>query len=219
MLKWIRYFCPVALATLTLAQTAMAQDASSCGDIKNAYGPYDYTNAAHREEYLPIVEEFHFDAGVENLRGRIGVEFSEATVGGDIGYTLRAFPNHHRALYAMVRYNLESVPRGAKKMRYSVECWFNRAKRFAPHDAVVVMLEGLYYQRVSRYEEAKATYAQALAMAPESPEVNYNAALLYTELEEYDLAVKHALLAYELGYPLPGLRNKLKRLGKWPDQS
>jgi len=37
------------------------------------------------------------------------------------------------------------------------------------------------------------------------------------ELKEYDLALKHALRAYELGYPLMGLKNKLKRLGVWAD--
>ena len=36
-----------------------------------------------------------------------------------------------------------------------------------------------------------------------------------TSREQYDEAKKHAEKAYELGYPVYGLRDKMKRIGKW----
>ena len=42
---------------------------------------------------------------------------------------------------------------------------------------------------------------------------------IHCELKEYELANEHAHKAYSMGYPLKGLRNKLKRLGAWHDVS
>lgn len=50
-----------------------------------------------------------------------------------------------------------------------------------------------------------------------SPEINYNLGLLLVDLKDYDGAVERAKRAYELGYPLPGLKNKLVRLRRWPE--
>jgi hypothetical protein len=35
--------------------------------------------------------------------------------------------------------------------------------------------------------------------------------------KDYDLAKTHAKKAYELGFPLPGLKNQLIKVGKWED--
>ena len=198
-----------------MIRVASAQSLIDCGSIENAYGPYDYTNPQHRIEYLPRVEEYHFDVGVESLKGLIGLENSQARLGGDIDYTLRAFPNHHRALYTMIRYYLEKVPTGADKLRYTPECWFDRAKRFADTDATVIMLEGLYFHKINDLSRANASYEQALRMAPRSAEINYNAGLFFLEINDVERAVELAELAYQLGYPLPGLRNRLMRMGAW----
>ena len=207
----------VAAGILAFTAAASGQGAANCGELRNGFGPYDYTDALHFKEMLPRVEDHHYNSGVQNLTGSAITVGSEARLGSDIGYTLRAFPNHHRALYTMMRYYAELVPNGASRMRYDPLCWFDRAKRFAPHDAIVVMLEGIYYRKINRLEEAKKAYELALAMAPGSAEINYNAGLLYFDLKQYDRAVIVAVKAYELGYPLPGLRNRLKRLGHWPE--
>ena len=207
----------VAAGILVFTAAASGQGVANCGELRNNYGPYDYTDARHFREMLPRVEQYHFDVGVQNLKGLSNMADSDARLGGDIGYTLRAFPNHHRALYTMMRYYAELVPNGADRMRYDPLCWFDRAKRFAPHDAIVVMLEGIYYSKINRLEEAKKAYESALAMAPGSAEINYNAGLLYIDLKQYDRAVEVAQKAYELGHPLPGLRNRLKRVGHWPE--
>lgn len=196
---------------------ALAQSSYECGPLKNAYGPYDYTNPEHFAENLPIVEQYHFDAGVEQLRGVIGVANSSARLADDLDYTLRAFPNHHRALYAMVRYYLTKVPAGSKKLHYSAECYFDRALRLSPGDPTVRLIGGYYYQKTGDQEMARQHYEAALEIAPNSAEVQYNVGLWLFDLKEYDRARSHAVKAYDLGYPLPGLRNKLRRVGAWEE--
>jgi tetratricopeptide (TPR) repeat protein len=192
-----------------------AQVVNPCGPMRNNFGPYDYTNAYHHSEYLPRVEQYHYDSGVQALKGMNDTDGAEQRLGSDLAYTLRAFPNHHRALYTMIRYYLEKVPRGASRMQYDPECWFERARRQVPGDATVLMLEGIYFQKLSSLDKAQQAYEAALAMAPESAEINYNAGLLFLELKDYERARGLATKAYELGYPLPGLRNKLVSLGVW----
>lgn len=48
-------------------------------------------------------------------------------------------------------------------------------------------------------------------------EMHYLLGLVLAELEDYEPAMKHAKSAYELGYPLPGLKRKLKDAGHWRD--
>ncbi|HCB14326.1 MAG TPA: hypothetical protein DEP36_12275 [Gammaproteobacteria bacterium] len=46
-----------------------------------------------------------------------------------------------------------------------------------------------------------------------SAEVEYFLGHTYLDLGLYDDAKRHADKAYQLGYPLPGLKNKLRRIG------
>lgn len=47
-----------------------------------------------------------------------------------------------------------------------------------------------------------------------SAELHFLLGHIYIEMGDLDLAVEHAEVAYELGYPLPGLASKLRRLGR-----
>ncbi len=47
-----------------------------------------------------------------------------------------------------------------------------------------------------------------------SAEIHYLLGLFYIDVDDLDAAVEHAELAYELGYPLPGLAVKLRRHGR-----
>jgi hypothetical protein len=81
------------LMTLLGASGAGAQE--SCGSLANAVGPWDYRTASQQRREL--VELYHFRLDVETLApGR-----SPISIGADISYTLRAFPNHPRALISM----------------------------------------------------------------------------------------------------------------------
>ena len=128
----------LAVAATLHAGEAVAQMApvantvpSECGGpgVANAYGPFDYTNPTHFRENLPIVETYHFTMEVETLQaGATGTH-----PGGDLDYTLRAFPNHHRALYAMGRYQLMHEDMViAPEARWTADCYFQRAIAFRP---------------------------------------------------------------------------------------
>ncbi len=196
---------------LALLSPTLALANLDCGPLKNAYGPYDYTNPAHFREKLPIVEQFHYDLGVQTLRGHAQTNHNPNTVGGDLDYTLRAFPNHHRALFTLARYWTESM--NPLRMRYSVDCYYERAIRFQPRDYTARMIYGIYLKRVDRLAEAIDQMEDALSIEPDSPEVHYNLALVRLDNGDVQAAIEHAKFAYGNNYPLPGLAKKLRKLG------
>jgi Tfp pilus assembly protein PilF len=59
-------------------------------------------------------------------------------------------------------------------------------------------------------------YKRAYAMLPDDAVVNYNLGLLFAERKDYAQALPLAEKAYSLGFPLPGLKNKLVAAGQWP---
>ena len=182
--------------------------AEDCGSLTNAFGPYDYTHPKDKIEKLPIVERFHFSEKIEQLKGH------QHSVAGDLDYTLRAFPNHHRALIAMTNLQL-SYPPGSKAPFRSIRCYFERALRFKPEDVNVHMLFGSYFFRKGDFTEALKRYKNAEEIDQNFSELQYNIGLLLVEMKNYSEAKKYADLAYGSGYPLKGLSNKLKQAGKW----
>lgn len=188
----------------------LARAFTDCGNLENPYGPFDYRDPSFAEN-LHLVEIAHFTTSVESLiRGNTAIR-----PGHDLDYTLRAFPNHHRALNAMARYQLRFPGGPPPKAHYTAECYFQRAIRFTPDDEMVYMLRGNYRARSGKYKEALKDYEKALQLKPESAEIHYNLGLLYIKLKDYEKARLHALRAYQGGFPLPGLRDQLQRLGKW----
>lgn len=190
-----------------IAGTATAQGFDECGDLANAYGPFDYRTS---KDKLAIVEGAHFTADVESLRrGTTG------TLGGDIDYTLRASPNHHRALIAMMtlaRRSNTDRPQGAN---YTLACYFDRAARFAPDDAVVRLIYGTYLSRVNKRSAALEQLGVALQLDPDNANIHYNLGLIYVDMKDYPKARLHARRAYELGFTLPGLKKRLEDAGQW----
>jgi len=74
-----------------------------CSGGAQGYGPYDYTSKLNRKNKLPIVNKNHFTKGIERHEPKPG----RHNVTGDIDYTLRAFPKHHKALISIARYQLK----------------------------------------------------------------------------------------------------------------
>lgn len=203
--------CAAALLLLAAPARAAGADAElDCGDpFANGVGPWDYTNAEDRSnpQRIPIVERYHFTTGVETLtKGE-----STAYVLGDIDYTLRAVPNHHRALNAAARYDIEN---GGTPLRFrSAYCWFQRAMVFRPEDGTVRLIYGNWLTRKGRNEEALEAYADAKKLMPGSVEVDYNMGLLYLKMGDLEKARESAQVAYAGNYPLDGLRRKLAEKG------
>ena len=204
---------PVAGAlVMTTAQTAGA--GNYCGDLKNSFGPFDYRARAEHSQDFVLVEGAHFTRDIES-----GVKGHSSTVGGDLDYTLRAIPNHHRALGTMARTAVRTRTIKLPGATYPVECYFERAMRFAPNDGSVRAEFGNYLFALGKPDKAFVMFKDAAEMDPENASINYNLGLAYLLKKDYAQALVHAKKAYALGFPLPGLKNKLVAAGEWDKQA
>jgi len=199
--------CLAAACCALLGAAAAAEEACNL-DLHNAYGPFDYRTADPSQKVL--VESHHFTPKVESL-----LEGESGALGADIDYTLRVFPNHARALMAMsklARREGRTAPAGS---HYAMECWFQRALEFKPEDSQVHLVYGIDLLKDHRLKDAIAQLQAAEALNADDANVQYNLGLAYFDQGDFDQSLAHAHRAYALGFPLPGLRDKLKRAGKW----
>jgi hypothetical protein len=194
--------CVVAYALLVVSGPMHAAKLNYCGELKNHYGPFDYRSRGPGG--FELVEGAHFTTEVENgIRGTTGL------IGGDIDYTLRAIPNHPRALATIGNISLRTKAVQLPGARYPTECYFERAIRFTPDDGVVRAAYGNYLSSLGKRDMALKMFQYAVELEPENPTFNYNLGLLYMKANNFDKASEYADKAYSLGFPLPGLRNQL----------
>lgn len=212
-------FFRVALISIFLScSIATAGNLDGCGSPERrdgGYGPYDYTDPAHYREKLPVVNNYHFTPRVEHLMG--GAKEETPLPGGDLSYVLMAFPNHHRALSAMMRLSIKENRPKPNGSNYSIECWLDRATRWRPEDGMVRMIYGNYLAspRIKRFKEAVPQYQMAERLLKNNTNLSYNMGLLYFNLKEYAKAREYAKKAYAGGFPLSGLKDMLVRAGQW----
>lgn len=189
-----------------------------CDGGGQGFGPFDYTRRNSLPHEISLVEGAHFTPDVENLiKGK-----TSATPEGDLNYTLRAWPNHHRALLSIIKYQLKinsklqlKWDRSVDKLTTPPECYLQRAIHFSPKDAVSYSLYGYYLKKVGHLEDAIKYYEKALEIAPENAKFAYSFSLLLIDLKRYEDAVKYAKIAYHKGKTPDKLKQKLKKLGVW----
>ncbi len=206
--------CLLGLCALSInAAGAHAQNVENCGALSapGQYGPYDYRT--ERGNPLSLVEGAHFKPVIENLvRGMTSV-----TPGPDMAYTLRAFPNHHRALIAMMRLGEKEKTPKPIGSEYTIECWFERAVQFRPDDSIVRMIYSTYLNKTGKAANASAHLDVASTYAKDNAFTHYNVGLHYFDLKNYDKALVQAHKAMELGFPQTALRDQLQSVGKWSE--
>jgi tetratricopeptide (TPR) repeat protein len=186
-----------------------------CGPVNPPKWGGDYRRASAENKVL--VEGAHFTRDVENLKGYYNrVRGTRSPPGADIQYTLGIWPNHHRALWAMVRLGERDKTDQPKGAWYPVECYFERAIRFIPDDLLVRVIYANYLIKQGLHKEA-AVQVDIADKAGDDQTANfyYNLGLALFDLKQYDRAVVRAKQAYDLGFPLPGLKDKLAKVGKW----
>ena len=205
----------LALAILAGASHAWAAgreipSAAECGTLANAVGPFDYRKHRSGSAILSNVEGNQFGPDVENL-----VRGQSSYLAGDIEYVLRAFPNHHRALLSLSRLSQKAKSERLQGLRWPVTCMFVRAVEFAPDDPVVHGIYAVHLSNRGNRREAIEQIDAAIKYGADDANTLYNAGLVYLDVGDYDKALEYAKKAYAAGYPLPGLRNKLKAGGHW----
>lgn len=209
---------------LFTSPSAIAQELPvGCGSLwsQGRFGPYDYRSSGYIPEttyrshkaLLYIVEHHHFTPEVEALiRGK-----TNTTPGGDIAYTLHAFPNHHRALIAMVALSEKEKTPKPIGSNYNVECWFSRAIAWRPGDSMVRMIYANFLVKAKRINEAEQQLNVAVEQAGNNAFTHNNIGLIFFDMKNYEKALIHAHKAYELGLRMPTLPDKLKSVGKWTE--
>lgn len=210
--------CLVTMLFCCLASVSFSDD-FDCGPLENGVGPWDYrdptldlpTGDAPKGR-RKLVENVHFKRRTEALDGNLEV------VAGDLAYTLRAFPNHPRAMLSLARLEdkLATLPKGRAKPKLSMtlECAIDRALRFVSDDPVIWEVQGIVLHRRKRYEAALEAYGRAEELGRTSAQLDYNVGLLLFDMQRYDESVVRATRAYGRGFPLQGLRNKLSIVGR-----
>lgn len=208
---------PLGLATfLLLGGSAYAVESEECGDLATGFGPFDYRTASQEQKNL--VEGAHFTSEIENLKPYVNVARGMAApIGGDIDYTLRVFPNHPRALLAMHKLALKEKKDPPEGARFPVACYFERALRFKSDDGAVRLIHGIFLIKKKNTKAAAAELDRARELIGDEPNLNYNLGLAYFDVGNYERSLEHAKQAYSYGFPLPGLRDKLKKAGRWQE--
>ncbi len=167
-----------------------------------------YTVAATKDgrQTLRNVEEFHLGPAVEQMK----TGHYENTR-RHLEFVLRYFPNHPQALVMMS----ELCDEKWKSPNCAVDELMNRGIQRNPKVAQTWAINGMHLQRVKRTDAAIESYKTSIAINPSSANAHYNLGLAYFDNKQYDLANQEAQFAALLGFQLPGLRDKLTRVGQW----
>jgi len=186
-----------------------------CQGLGSGYGPYDYINPAHKHK-MPIVESYHFTREVENhTKGKSG------SIAGDLDYTLRAIPNHHKALLSTIRYQLKlnnNLLQKKKKLLTPIECYLQRGINFNPKDVGTLALYAYYLKKLKRYNKSEKIFQKALEIEPDNTKIQYTYSLLLIKLKLYEKALELAQKVYKKkGAPI-ALKKQLIKLDIWKEK-
>jgi len=191
--------------------------AMQCNYYELAKYAFDYRNITghngHNGWLIRDIFRAHIKPAIEAMYTRNGQGIG-GSASGNLDYALKRIPNDPRSLKAIIDYYfiIKTKPRHSHLVR-APECYLKKAMMFVPGDPVPIFLYGYYMFKKNRYKLAIKWYKRGLEKEPESSEGNYNLGLLYFNIKQYNYAKHYAEIAYKLGFPLPGLKNKLKMKG------
>ncbi|MCW8890539.1 MAG: hypothetical protein OQL20_07775 [Sedimenticola sp.] len=216
------------VSSLLFASSSVIGSEFDCGVVVDDGLTWDYTNPNNwrpssdaPQSRIKLVENVHFKSYIEALQKG---NTSGGDPFGDIEYTLRRFPNHHRALWAISRYFRTSRFKDqARKnsLKYSdwkrtPECFFDRAMRFKPDDLKVRVIYAAHLHLSGKPKEALEQYRFVEARRINTTDFYYNYGLFLFDIKDYTKSKEMAVKARDAGHPLKGLINKLKGAGYWP---
>ena len=154
---------------------------------------------------LKNVEEYHIGPGQAKTAQRFYPSAQQ-----EFEFILRYYPNHPKALSL-----LSDLCQRWPVRTCNADAWFEKAIKRNPNVSQTYHLYGIHLHRKKQLKEAVQAYRRAIELAPKSMYAHYDLGLAYADLQQYDLANQHAQKSYQLGAYMPGLRNKLEKVGKW----
>lgn len=206
------------LATSIASLGLVPQPALAEGDCPSEYQfsgtEVDYYDPdPTKQRFVRGVESNHLNADVRALR-----KGQSSYLAGDLVYLLQASPNHPDAMRLLVQlYMRDKQPRPAGTEPLSIECWLARGVSFRPEDGNARLIYGVYLAHLKKRTVAIDQLLEAEKALPDNANVLYNLGLLYFDEKKFDVSLGYAKRAYALGFPLPGLRQKLVSAGQWKD--
>jgi tetratricopeptide (TPR) repeat protein len=153
------------------------------------------------------------------------VQASRAAMAGDAGskdylytraieefnFTLRRATSNNDPFAGEIAARIALAYRGRNDLDRAIS-FADQAIEIAPKLEAGFSVKGVVLRERGDLEEAAQVLRQGIdSIGRESAELNYFLGLTYFDMRQFDLAQQHADKAYSLGYPLPGLRNKLER--------
>jgi tetratricopeptide (TPR) repeat protein len=185
--------------------SALTVNIALCDEAGQSRGYFDYYDqhpAAHN--LLGTVEQHHLNQGIEAVnKGSLSYALQH------FDFILNRFPNHPRALL------LVSEVFHKMKTPAKADLYFQRAIELYPETAPTYAAYGIFLQKSGQLERAIENYKTSLKLDPGHMGTHYNLGLAYFDKKQFDLANQHAQEAYAQGFPLPGLRDKLRKVGAW----
>jgi tetratricopeptide (TPR) repeat protein len=132
------------------------------------------------------------------------------------GYTLRNTTSAS-PLYSNVLTNLARVAQAEGNVP-GAEGFFDQALQAKPGDAQTYVAMAILYRDTKRLPKAREILEKGLtATEGKAVEIHYTLGLICFDLKDSSCAVEHARVAYDAGYPLPGLKDKLAKGGLWTE--
>jgi tetratricopeptide (TPR) repeat protein len=176
---------------------------------RSAVGPEAWTPLHHYCKALVVVREARRERNKQTRQFLVQTAISEAAFTYDRVNPSNVFYPALAATMAEARFLNGEIETAESILRRVIEL---HPKRFEPY----AMLSNIYAE-AKRDAEAIAVLEQAdRAAEGQSAEIRYSLGLLNLKQGKIDAAVEHARVAYALGFPLEGLKNRLKKLGRWP---
>lgn len=199
-----------AVMAATAPTVAAQVSAQLCGALasQGQFGPYDYRTDKY---YLPVVQDRHFTPRIESL---INVK-GQNLYGGDIDYTLRKFPNHHRALMSVLRVAERKIPPQVHGLLLPPECYFERAVRWRADDPVPRMLYARFLGQEKRFDEARQMLEATERIAGDNVLTRRNIGLVYLEIGMPDKALEQAHRVMQIDPAETALKLALQGKGQW----
>lgn len=152
----------------------------------------------------------------ERLKGKNAQQFEHAlnNAHSEATYSItRTDPSH--PFWAKMAMVLARVDYNRGKTAHAIATLYKIAEQ-VPTLAESYTVLGAYLFREKKFAEAREVLERGIETVDKpTAEMHYFLGLVLLRQKDYAQAREQAEQAYSLGYPLPGLRNKLRSVGHW----